>query len=173
MPKNNLLNRTIIFYLIFAFFHWVIIPILKSFYNALKPITDGGRKLIPVSTANKKNRGFEYKRIWASAFRGMDGYSHILLPGDAPSDRGQAWYAQQHAGYELDDLYQAHPAKLGQALSSRRLCIRFLPESLPRLRSNAIPLAKPLAIPGLTAYARPLKRHRHLIPADPAMSNPS
>ena len=149
------------------------IPDLKALLNAVKPTIDGGGRLILLSTANKSDPGSEYKRVWADAVKGFNGYSPIFLPWDAHPGRDQVWYAHQRADYELDDLYQEYPANPEQALSPRRSSKRFSPEWLTRCRGDAVPLPNKLGLPGFTAYAHPLKRHQYLISADPAEGNPS
>lgn len=149
--------------------------------GAVKPTIDGGGQLFLLSRVDKRRPTTAFKRIYAAAKAGTNGWTPVFLPWHARPSRDSAWYAAQQADIyartgSLDDLYEQYPASDQEALAPRSLDKRLPGDWLRACYAEGTPIDDDQAPPlgaVLTVYEAPLGYHQYVIGADPAEGNPT
>lgn len=152
-------------------------PDLNSLLRSVKPTIDSGGKMVLLSRADKDKPVSDFKRIYAEAKRGTNGWAHIFLPWWVRPERTQEWYELQKIDIKsrtnnLDDLYEQYPSTDSEAMQPRTTDKRIPYEWLENVYVELEGDDK-VGLPGLIVYKRPEVGKIYVIGADPAEGNPN
>ena len=120
-----------------------------SLYVALKPVIDGGGRLIVLSTAN--GIGNLFHRLWTKATKKLNTFRTIFLPWYARPGRTAQWFANMEAEADAPDLIpQEYPKTATEAFVAsgrvrfkgawiNRLAERVMQNPPQALRDDVLP----------------------------------
>jgi len=159
-----------------------LVPNLAKLLSSVKPIIDGGGRMILVSRVDKARPRSPFKRLYAAASKKQTPWQTLFLPWFARPDRDAVWYESQkadllHRTGSLDELHAQYPATDVQAMLPAAHNKRIAAEWLDQCYQEQSPLtclrAGAPALPDLEVYALPRPGGLYVIGVDSAEGNPT